>query len=444
MLKYEEIIEYIISEISVGNLTYMKKLPSIRAISKIFDCSAGTVIRAYDKLEDNHVIYSSPKSGYYVLMNSQNTNISQDSLIDFSSGVPNVETFPYKSFQHCLNESIEFYKETLFSYSDPRGLNSLINVLSKHLQQYQIFTKPKNIIVTSSSQQALNILSLMPFPNEKCNVLVEQPTYYGIIKFLELNNIPTLGIERGFNGINLDELENIFKYGDIKFFYTIPRFHNPTGTSFSKQEKQAIVKMAEKYDVYILEDDIAVDLDADKKNDPMFSYDISSKVIYLKSYSKILMPGLRVAAVVLPEALIDTFLNYKNWTDMNSPILSQGALEIYLNNGMFDIHKKEVVKLYSDRLKILRKMFSKLPEGVLKWNVPHSGYFACIYAKNSLPSNKIVNLLEQQHIELFDTSQCFLRKYKNYDYYRISISKTSKEKIERGIPKVLSAIQSII
>lgn len=115
------------------------------------------------------------------------------------------------------------------------------------MQNYQIFIKPDNIIITSSSQQTLNILSIMPFPNGKSNILVEQPTYYGMVKFLELNNIPTLGINRSFKGINLDELEKLFKYGNIKFFYSIPRFHNPTANSYSKFEKQEIIKLAQKY-----------------------------------------------------------------------------------------------------------------------------------------------------------------------------------------------------
>lgn len=444
MLKYEQIVEYVKNEISSGNFVGKKRLPSVRSISQQFNCSVGTVLKAYDKLEKEHIIYSSPKSGYYVLEDSHNSNCSEDSIIDFSLGVPDVGTFPYKNFQHCLNKSIELYKETLFTYSNPRGLNSLIKVLSKHLQQYQIFTKPDNIIITSSSQQALNILSTMPFPTEKSNVLVEQPTYYGMIKSLELNNVPALGIERGLNGINLDELEKMFKYGNIKFFYTIPRFHNPTGTSFSRQEKEAIVKMAEKYNVYIVEDDIAVDLDLDRKNDPLFSYDTSSKVIYLKSYSKILMPGLRVAALVLPKLLINTFLDYKKWTDMNSPILSQGALEIYLKNGMFDIHKKEVTKLYSDRMICLKGIISSLSNNKIKWNVPKSGYFACIYAENNLLYNKIVSSLKSKNIELLDTSSCFLKEYKNNNYFRISISRTNENKIKKGIPIVLDTIQKYI
>lgn len=444
MLKYEEIIEYIENEIFDGNFMHKKRLPSVRAISQQFNCSVGTVLKAYDKLEKNHIIYSSPKSGYYVLEDSHNNNSPKNSIIDFSSGIPDVDTFPYKNFQHCLNKSIELYKETLFSYCDPRGLNSLIQALTKHMHQYQIFTKPDNIIITSSSQQALNILSTMPFPNEKSNVLVEQPTYYGMIKSLELNNVPALGIERGLNGINLDELEKMFKYGNVKFFYTIPRFHNPTGNSYSRQEKEAIVKMAEKYNVYIVEDDIVADLDLDRKNDPMFSYDTSSKIIYLKSYSKILMPGLRVAALVIPKLLVNTFLDYKKWTDMNSPILSQGALEIYLKSGMFDIHKKEVTKLYSDRMTCLKDTLSTLITPKIKWNVPQSGYFACIYVENNLQYNKILSSLKNRNIELLDTSECFLREYKNNNYFRISISRANENKIRKGIPIVINTLKKYL
>ena len=309
------------------------------------------------------------------------------------------------------------------------------------IQNYQIFTKPDNIIITSSSQQALNILSIMPFPNRKSNILVEQPTYYGMIKYLELNNIPTLGINRDFNGINLDELEKLFKYGNIKFFYSIPRFHNPTGTSYSKLEKQEIIKLAEKYDVYIVEDDIAADLDVNKKNDPMFSYDTSSKVIYLKSYSKILMPGLRVAALILPDLLINSFLEYKKWTDISSPILSQGALEIYIKNGMFDAHMKQLVSLYNSRISCLKNILLEYKHPNIQHNVPESGYFGCIYVNGSLKYDKIITSLHHKNIRIFNTDQCFLKEYKCNNYFRITISEVNERQINKNIPIILDTIQ---
>jgi DNA-binding transcriptional MocR family regulator len=442
LLKYQLIVQYIKNEILNGNLTAKKKLPSLRSISQLFECSIGTVLKAYNELEKEHIIYSLSKSGYYVLESDfSSDNSFENPLIDFSSGAPDVDTLPYKNFQHCLNNAIELYKETLFTYCDPRGLNSLIQVLADHLKEYQIFTKPDNIVITTGSQQALNILATMPFPNGKSNVLVEQPTYYGIIKSLELNNISALGIERGLSGINLHELEKLFKYGNVKFFYTIPRFHNPTGNSYTREEKEAIVKMAEKYNVYIVEDDIMADLEIDKKSDPMFAYDTSSKVIYLKSYSKILVPGLRIAAVVLPKLLMNTFLEYKKWVDMNSPILSQGALEIYLKSGMFNKHRKKISKLYSDRMSCLKDTISLFQHPKIKWNVPKSGYFACIYVDNELRYEKIINTLSNKNIQLLDTSTCFLREYKTNNYFRISISKVNEDKIKVGIPIVLDTIR---
>lgn len=113
MFKYEEIIDYIQNEISSGNFTYKKRLPSIRTISELLNCSIGTVIKAYDKLEKNNIVYPSPKSGYYLLENFYNNNHSNNTTIDFSSGVPDIKSFPYKDFQHCLNKSIDLYKETL-------------------------------------------------------------------------------------------------------------------------------------------------------------------------------------------------------------------------------------------------------------------------------------------------------------------------------------------
>lgn len=441
MLKYEEIIEYIKTNIKSQKLNHPQKLPSIRSIKEQFKCSTGTVLNAYDKLEQDHIIYSVPKSGYYVVNDFHNPNPAKQTISDFSAVNLNAEAFPYKNFQHCLNKSIDLYKEKLFAYSDPRGLNSLINVLSKHIQNYQIFTKPENILITSSSQQTLNILSVMPFPNGKSNILVEQPTYYGMIKFLELNNVPTLGINRDFNGIDLDELEKLFKYGSIKFFYSIPRFHNPTGTSYTRFQKQEIIKLAEKYDVYIVEDDIAADLDADKKNDSMFSYDTSSRVIYLKSYSKILMPGLRVAALILPDLLINKFLEYKRWSDITSPILSQGALEIYIKNGMLDTHMKQLVNLYTKRISTLKDSLLEYKHPRIKYNIPESGYFACIYVNGSLNYDKIITSLYHKNIKIFDTRECFLKEYKCDNYFRITISEVNEKQISKNIPIILNVIE---
>lgn len=441
MLKYEGIIDYVKQRIADQHFSYNKKLPSVRELSLLFNCSVGTVLKAYDELEKQKIIYSQPKSGYFILDNLRSKQNEDNKILDFSSAVPDAESFPYDNFQTCLNKAIEIYKDRLFHYSDSPGLPALITLLSKHFRQHQIFTKPENIVITSSSQQALNIFSLMPLPNNRSRVLVEQPTYHGMVKTLNFHNIPSIGIHRDFDGINMEELERVFKYENIKFFYTMSRFHNPLATSYTQQEKLSIIRLAEKYQVYIIEDDIAADMEADQKNASLFSYAQSPYLIYLKSYSKILMPGLRVAALILPKPLLPTFLEYKKWIDSSSPVISQGALELYIRNGLFDSNKKKIIKLYASRLDCLKSELLRDQESKFIISIPKAGYFACLHAPASIPFSKIIPVLKKKNISIHDTSGCFLPGYNEHKYMRLCISKVSNEQIQTGIPSILKAIK---
>ncbi|MCY6370718.1 PLP-dependent aminotransferase family protein [Clostridium ganghwense] len=441
MIKYQAIISYIKSEISKGSIRPGKKLPSIRNICERFECSKVTVVKAYDLLEKEHIIYSIPKSGHYLIENNLNLNNNIfNKEIDFCTAASDSCILPYEEFQHCLNQAMDVYKESLFYHSNAQGLENLIHVIVKQLQDYQVFTDKKGVFITTGSQQAINILTMMPFPNGKENVLIEQPTYHGVIKSLDLNNINTIGIQRNHNGIDFDELEEIFKYGNIKFFYIIPRFHNPTGFSYSNKEKKQIIELAEKYDVYIVEDDYLADLEINKKADPIYALDSSSRVVYLKSYSKILLPGLRVSAVVLPKSLLKTFEKYKRWNDLNTSILSQGALEIYIKSGMFNAHMKKLRKVYSERMRYLNELTKNLHNSNIKWYVPNSGFFASFEITNSVSTKDIIKRLYTKNILLSDTKKFCLKDYTNEKLIRLSISRVSNNEINRGLSIILKEI----
>ncbi|NMM63700.1 PLP-dependent aminotransferase family protein [Clostridium sp. P21] len=445
MSKYNEIVNYIISEVENKNLKYKQKLPTVRMLSEKFNCSKTTVVRAYDELEREHIVYSIPQSGYYLVENNNelNKNLHND-IINFSSAAPDEGILPYEQFQHCLNRAIDMYKQTLFNYSDAKGLPDLISVLKNELQEYQIFCSEDNIFITSGSQQAINILCNMAFPNGKSNVLVEQPTYNGTLKSLEFSNTCVIGIERSFKGINLDELERKFANCNIKCFYTIPRFHNPLGTSYSSEEKKQILNLAEKYDVYIIEDDYLADLEIKSNSYPMYYDDVSSRVIYLKSFSKILLPGLRIAAVVLPKILTNVFREYKKWSDLSTSVLSQGALEIYIKSGMFKAHVKKIKKTYSERMGLLKKELSRIYIPYLKCHVSDTGFFACIELMENINASSIIKKLNySSNIYLEDIEKNYLKDYFNNNVLKISIARANLENIKDGIPVILHEISKI-
>ena len=272
--KYDGIVKDIKNQLANGDLLAGSKLPSVRQMSEIFSCSKNTVIKAYDELEKKHLIFSIPKSGYYVVNEFQRID-SRRTTIDFLSAGPDKNIMPYIDFQHCINQAIDTYKEELFTYSDQQGFSSLRVQLVKYLQSLQVFTEPERLFIVSGSQQALNLLVSMPFPNGKKNILIEQPTYFGFIESANLHSITTFGIDLSMDGIDFDRLEYIFRNNDIKFFYIVPRLQNPLGHSYTNKEKKRIVELAEKYDVYIVEDDFLGELDPNTKSDPLFSYNPS-------------------------------------------------------------------------------------------------------------------------------------------------------------------------
>mgnify|MGYP000405879040 CR=1 FL=1 len=161
-----------------------------------------------------------------------------------------------KTLQRDLTETLVNRENYLFNYYyQQEGLQELIDSLQNYLEKSAIYAKKEDILVTSGTQQALYILSQVPFPNHKKTILLEQPTYHRMNDLVASLKLPYQTIERDFEGIDLARLEELFKTGDIKFFYSISRFSNPLGLSYSTSEKQKIVKLAECYDVYIIEDD---------------------------------------------------------------------------------------------------------------------------------------------------------------------------------------------
>ncbi len=433
--RYKEVISFIKNEIDSGKLKQGSKLPSIRELSKSFDISTSTIIRAYNELEKNHVIYSISKSGYYVVKSKVPLNPKLDEKkINFYSTTPDTEIIPYSEFKHCINQAIDIYKGEMFSYSsDPQGLMSLRKVLVKHFQNNHIFTSADNIFITSGAQQALDLLIKMPFPNGNSNILVEQPTYLGMLNCLELQHTNTLGIKRDINGIDFNELETIFRNGNIKFFYTMPRFQNPTGFSYSTDEKKRILALAQKYNVYIVEDDYLSELETNTKCDPLYCFDNSSRVIYVKSYSKTLLPGLRVASVILPKLLSNVFIEYKKYCDKSTSILSQGTLEIFISSRMFHKYEKKIKLLYENKMKEFNSICNKsILEGV-KLFIPNTGFFIYVELPEARSAQKLVVSLQARGVLIASCENMFLQNFKQKNTLRISLSSACTEEIQRGM-----------
>jgi hypothetical protein len=204
-----------------------------------------------------------------------------------------------------------------------------------------------------------------------------------------------------------------------------------------------IAQMAEKYNIYIVEDDYLGDLESDSKSTPIFSFDQSDRVIYIKTFSKVLLPSLRIAAVVLPKLLINTFREYKYWSDINTPLISQGALEIYINSGMFNLHINRIRNLYSQRMNDLKELVKKQASPSIRWHIPSTGgFYAGLEILNLRKQKEIVDGLLRKNIILSNIENHYLKEFRSDKFLRLSVTKVESKAIEAGILEIINEIEN--
>ena len=326
--KYQAVVSFLKKSIESGKFPTGSRLPSIRQLSQDFHCSKDTVQRALLELRHEQYLYAKPQSGYYVLEQGQHQDLEIEVTDEHASA--------YDDFRLCVNETLIGRENYLFNYYDNQeGLDELRQSVHQLLFNQALYCKPDQLVLTSGTQQALFILSQIDFPSEGEEILVEQPTYHRMNRLLVAQGLTYRTIERRIDGIDLEELEEQFKSGKIKFFYTIPRFHYPLGHSYSDQEKRAILDLANQYGVYIVEDDYLGDLDP-RKGQTFHYLDTEDRVIYIKSFSTSLFPSLRITALILPNALKEAFVSYKNILDYDSNLIMQKALSLYIDSQLFE------------------------------------------------------------------------------------------------------------
>lgn len=349
--KYQAVVSFLKKGIESGKFPTGSRLPSIRQLSQDFHCSKDTIQRALLELRHEQYLYAKPQSGYYVLEQGQHQDLEIEVTDEHASA--------YDDFRLCVNETLIGRENYLFNYYDNQeGLEELRQSVHQLLFDQALYCKPDQLVLTSGTQQALFILSQIDFPSKGAEILVEQPTYHRMNRLLVAQGLAYQTIERRIDGINLEELEKQFKSGKIKFFYTIPRFHYPLGHSYSDQEKRAILDLANQYGVYIVEDDYLGDLDP-RKGQTFHYLDTEDRVVYIKSFSTSLFPALRITALILPNALKEAFVSYKNILDYDSNLIMQKALSLYINSQLFEKNRLARLSLQENYQAQIKKVLEE-------------------------------------------------------------------------------------
>ncbi len=430
MNKYEIIINSLTEDMKKGLLKEGDQLPSVRSLATKYQCNKDTVLKALSEMTRKQLIYSIPRSGHYVLKNI----LEKENILDFKASLSESAQIPFEDFNICLSEALHSRDNYLFSRkASERGLDDLLDSFYRLLPSYSVYAKKTELFVANGAQQALYILSQMAVDSKKNTVIIEQPTYHRMNRLIKNLKLPYQTITRNLNGIDLNKLEELFAKGNIKFFYTIARLHYPLGIGYTEQEKIKIVELANKYDVYIIEDDYMADFD-NGNSLPLHYYDISDKVIYIKSFSSIVFNSLRLALVVLPHKLIDKFSKYKTLMDYDTNLLLQKAMSIYIDNGMFYRHRNKLIALYSKKnIKLIQTLNQYL---FSEYSVYDTKTIFKVREKNTI--NRLKKALSHEY-QIDFLEDCYI-DICPYEYITIDVKNMVLQDIEDNLQKLLAIL----
>ena len=436
MKYYEQIVADIKRNIQNNKYKPGDKLPSLMIMANQYQVSKGTVLKAYETLEKQCLIFSKPQSGYYIAdgIRIQSNNHEGYHL---ETGNPLVNSHLFNEMKQCLNIAAELYSFKTLDLT-VRGVDSLNEILPSYLQLDGIYTSEKNIYLIQGIMQMLTIFSNSPFPNGKNTILIEEPSYSFYIKYLKEMKLPVKVIKRDQYGIDLKELERIFKYEKIKFFYTIPRYHNPLGTYYDHQTRKKIMELAIKYDVYIIEDDYFSHYDPIPKYLPLYYFSNRDHCIYLRSYTKTI-PFIRIGIAVVGDDFIETMdkmtkLSYYYSYHMPS-LVSQATLEAYIRSDIYQFQSKTIAKEIQSKLKVVKKITKEWDNQIIELIGGKSGYYFTLKFSKKINSDLLVKQLEKEDIYV-STNHSSYYNYNNEQSIRLSISRVTKAELEFVLKRI--------
>lgn len=442
---YSQIRELIISGAIKGD----SKLPSIRSLSRELNINSVTVVNAYNMLEKDRLVYKREGSGTYVipkgddlLLNTDqplyfepgelDTNYEYDGeYIDFSTSAPDPRLFSIKDFRHIMNEVLEEDGARAFMYQRSMGYDPLRDALTTYAKGYGINCSPEDVYVVSGAQQGIDIIAKALVKSGDC-VFVESPTYSGALAVYKSRGAKLVEVPLLEDGPGIKELERLVKLFKPVLFYTMPNFHNPTGSIYSERKKKYMLLLAKKYDFRILEDDYAGDLNyTDSKLLPVKAYDDNDSVIYLKSFSKIFMPGFRLGYMVVPEDIRKKAADAKVASDISTSGLMQRILCKYIENGILEKHIAYLRKEFGIRYLEMVRAVKKCLRGARLFE-PKGGLNLWIRLPEGVRSHELYERCKEKKV-VFSPGTFYYNDERGQSYIRLSFAAADIEKIWKGM-----------
>lgn len=365
----------------------------------------------------------------------------QPEIISFAGGLPNPESFPVDSISIAVDEVLEDSGSEALQYSTTEGYSYLREYIAERYSSQGLNVSADEILITNGSQQCLDLVGKV-FLDRNDKVLLEKPTYLAAIQAFSLYEPEFKSVELLEDGVNLDEMETILSTEDIKLFYAVTSFQNPTGITYTDSKRKKLAKLLTDYDTILVEDNPYGEIRfMGDQIPPVKSY--LDEGILFGSFSKIVSPGMRLGWIVAQEEVMDKLIIAKQASDLHSNYFTQRIVYQFLKTNPVDEHIQKIRNLYKRQRNLMIKMIEEHFPPQIKYTQPEGGMFLWVTLPEGTSSLELFEVAIKENVA-FVPGQAFYVDGDGENTLRLNFTNSNDESIEEGIKRLGIAIKELL
>lgn len=364
-------------------------------------------------------------------------------VISLAGGIPSSELFDKEGLVQATQMVVEQNFNDAFQYGLTEGNVELRQHLVGLCQERGITTHADQLLITSGSQQALDLL-IRALADSGDVFIVERPTYLATLQILSLTDASVQSVGSDEHGMIVDELEALLKTTRVKGVYIVPTFGNPSGTTLSAERREKLVKLAIEHDFVIIEDDPYGAINFSESREKTL-FEIAAQrgnhtqVVYTSTFSKILAPGLRVGWIILPEWMKQKVAIIKQATDLHANSFSQSLVAAYLTLGRLNPQIALIRDVYKQKCLSLSGFLQDELGEHISFNQPQGGMFLWAKFRYQFDTTKWLQQTLAKGV-VYVPGEFFFSDHADKGTLRFSYATATEEQLHEAVKRLKAAL----
>lgn len=364
-------------------------------------------------------------------------------VISFAGGLPNPAFFPNEALATASAKVLQNNGNSALQYSATEGFAPLREYIAeRYFKQHGMCVSADNILITNGSQQALDLLGKV-LVNEGDKLIIEEPGYLGAIQALSVYQPDFQGVALNEDGLDLSELDGLLAEPDhARLLYGVTNFQNPTGLSYSEENRQAVAERLIKHDVLMIEDNPYGELRFEGEHLPPIAKMAPDNVVLLGSFSKVVVPSFRLGWMLMPDWLRQKVMIAKQASDLHTNGFVQQVLYSYLQDNDLDEHIERIRTVYGRQKIAMEQALLKYCPGI-DFTRPEGGMFLWLKLPKHIDAMALFNLAIKENVA-FVPGQPFYVRTDTLNTARLSYAGADEATIEEGIKRLGRVLSRVL